>query len=142
MITNRRVYLSALRGEWIIRSEGRLAWAYTMEWVPLAVVERTNPQQTLVCYDTPEQRVCEVDRSARVAVGTVEVCVVDRGPHAFDQPVAQRLHTDTVGRQVLDRHLRGGRHGDRARDIGCAGANVALLATAVQQRGTAGVTPQ
>lgn len=70
MITNRRVYLTAVRREWVIEAEGRLAWAYTAEWVPLAVVERTIPQQTLLCYETAEGRVCEVDRSARVALGT------------------------------------------------------------------------
>lgn len=69
-ITNRRVYLTGLRREWVLEASGRLAWAYMAEWVPLAVVERTVPEETLLCYETPSGGVCEVDRSARLAIGT------------------------------------------------------------------------
>lgn len=70
LIGNRRVYLTGVRGEWVLEAEGRMAWAYTAEWVPLAVVERTIPEETLHCYQTPSGGICEVDRSARVAIGT------------------------------------------------------------------------
>lgn len=70
LIGNRRVYLTGVRGEWVVARGGRLALAYTAEWVPLAVVERTSERETLNCYPTPASTVCEVDRSVRVAVGT------------------------------------------------------------------------
>jgi hypothetical protein len=69
-ISNRRVYLTGLRGEWVIAAGDRLAWSYLAEWVPIAVVERTITQETLLCYQTPSGGICEIDRSARVAVGT------------------------------------------------------------------------
>lgn len=70
LITNRRVYLTGVRSEWVIEARGRLAWSYVVEWVPLAVVERTSSRETIECYPVPEGSLCEVDRSARVAVGT------------------------------------------------------------------------
>jgi opacity protein-like surface antigen len=70
LIGNRRVYLSGLRGEWVLQTGGRLALAYIAEWVPLAVVERTSAHETLNCYQAPRSTICEVDRSVRVAVGT------------------------------------------------------------------------
>ena len=70
LISNRRVYFTGVRGEWVLEANRRLAWAYTAEWVPLAVVERTIDHETVHCYDTPSGSICEVDRSARVAVGT------------------------------------------------------------------------
>jgi opacity protein-like surface antigen len=69
-ITNRRVYLTGLRNEWVLGARGRFAWSYLFEWVPVAVVERTVAGQTLHCDPTGTSSVCEVDRSARVAVGT------------------------------------------------------------------------
>lgn len=70
MISNRRVYFTGVRGEWVLEATARIALAYTAEWVPLAVVERTITQETLHCYQTASGGICEVDRSARVAVGT------------------------------------------------------------------------
>lgn len=69
LITDRREYLIGLRREWILDGDGAIALAYTAEWIPLAVVERTRPGETLTCYDTTTGRICERDRSARVAVG-------------------------------------------------------------------------
>jgi hypothetical protein len=69
-ISNRRVYFTGVRGEWVFKASSSLAWAYTAEWVPLAVVERTINHETLHCYQTASGGICEVDRSARVAVGT------------------------------------------------------------------------
>lgn len=70
LISNRRVYLTGVRGEWVLNASSRMAWAYTAEWVPLAIVERTISHETLHCYQTTAGGICEVDRSARVAVGT------------------------------------------------------------------------
>lgn len=70
LITDRRVYLTGVRSEWVMEAEGRLAWSYLVEWVPLAIVERKRSGETLNCYQTPTGRICEVDRSTRVAVGT------------------------------------------------------------------------
>ena len=70
LITGRRVYLTGLRSEWVIEAKGRIAWSYMVEWVPLAAVERTRSAQTLTCYPTESGRLCEVDRSAQLAVGT------------------------------------------------------------------------
>ncbi len=69
LITDRRVYLTGVRGEWILDAEGAIAWAYTAEWIPLAVVERMHGE-TLNCYTGRMGRVCERDRSTRVAIGT------------------------------------------------------------------------
>jgi hypothetical protein len=69
-ISNRRVYLSGVRGEWVFAARGPLAWSYLMEWVPLAVVERTSARETVNCHPTPTSQICEVDRSVRVAAGT------------------------------------------------------------------------
>jgi len=69
MITDRRVYLTGVRWEWILDAEGAFAWAYTAEWIPLAVVERTHGE-TINCYSSAVGRVCERDRSPRVAIGT------------------------------------------------------------------------
>lgn len=68
MITNRRVYLTGLRTEWVLGADRQFAWTYVFEWVPLAIVERTVRGETLHCR--PTDGICEVDRSARVAVGT------------------------------------------------------------------------
>ena len=70
LITDRRVYMVGLRREWVLDGDGRIALAYAAEWIPLAVVERKRPGETLTCYDTASGRICERDRSARVAVGT------------------------------------------------------------------------
>ena len=70
LITDRRVYMVGLRREWVLDGDGRVALAYAAEWIPLAVVERTRAGETLTCYDTATGRICERDRSARVAVGT------------------------------------------------------------------------
>lgn len=70
LITGRRVYLTGVRAEWILDGEGSVGWAYGVEWLPLAVVERTNPREVFACYDTATGRICERDGSARVAVGT------------------------------------------------------------------------
>lgn len=70
MISNRRVYLTGVRSEWVLDVSRHLAWAYLAEWVPIAVVERTIAQETLHCYQTTTGGICEVDRSARLAVGT------------------------------------------------------------------------
>lgn len=67
MITNRRVYLTGVRSEWVLEAEGRLAWAYLVEFVPVAIIERTRAGETLYCRPSG---VCEVDRSTDVAVGT------------------------------------------------------------------------
>lgn len=69
MISDRRVYLTGLRDEWVIEAEGRVGWAYTVEWIPLVVVERTRRGETLNCYETFHGRICERDRSVRVAAG-------------------------------------------------------------------------
>jgi hypothetical protein len=71
LITDRREYMLGLRREWILEGDGAIALAYTAEWIPLAVVERTRPGgETLTCYQTTTGRICERDRSARLAVGT------------------------------------------------------------------------
>ena len=70
MITNRRVYLTGLRNEWVLDASGRFAWVYALEWVPLAIIERTGPERTLHCRPTATGSTCEVDHSVRVAVGT------------------------------------------------------------------------
>jgi hypothetical protein len=69
-ISNRRVYLTGVRGEWVFARNDAVAWSYLAEWVPLAVVERTSASETLNCHPTPTSQICEVDRSVRVAVGT------------------------------------------------------------------------
>lgn len=69
-IGNRRVYLTGVRGEWVFARSSAVAWSYLLEWVPLAVVERTSANETLTCHPTPTSQICEVDRSVRVAVGT------------------------------------------------------------------------
>jgi opacity protein-like surface antigen len=69
-ITGRRVYLTGIRYERVIDAVGGFAWAYAAEWVPIAVVERTNSDETFLCYDSTVGRVCERDRSSRIAVGT------------------------------------------------------------------------
>ncbi len=97
--------------------------------------------QQRIAFAAAEREV-GVAGQARITGGAVEVHVIDRRQHAVDQPVAQRLHAGAVGRQALDRHLRGGGHRHSPGDIRCAGTDVAFLAAAVQQRHTAGVAPQ
>ena len=79
---------------------------------------------------------------AGITGGAVEVHVIDRGQHAVDEPIAQNLHASTVGGQTLGRHLGCGGHCDRSGDIRCAGTDVALLTTSVQQRHATGVAAQ
>lgn len=69
-IGNRRVYLTGLRTERLVAAAGPLAFAYTMELVPLAIVERTVGN-TENCVRNPEwwTFTCRYDRSARVSVG-------------------------------------------------------------------------
>ena len=69
-ITGRRVYLTGLKYERVFDATRGFAFAYAAEWVPLAVIERTHRRETLLCYDAEPGRVCERDRSSRVAVGT------------------------------------------------------------------------
>lgn len=70
LISDRRVYLTGVRGEWVFATRGAVAWSYLAEWVPLAVVERTSAGETLRCYPTATSELCEVDRSVHVAAGT------------------------------------------------------------------------
>lgn len=66
--THRRVYLTGVRGEWLLHALGPLAIAYGVELVPLAIVERTGPNSQ-TCRWTGRNLICRIDRSARVAVG-------------------------------------------------------------------------
>lgn len=85
-VTHRRVYLTGIRGNWLEAVAGRFAFAYTMELVPLAVVERTAPNSQ-TCYFRPTGvRVCRLDRSERVAVG------------AGGSPIGGRLYLNRAGR--------------------------------------------
>jgi lipid A 3-O-deacylase PagL len=68
-ITNRRVYVAGLRGEWVLGTAGSFALASTAELLPLVVVERTAPHETMTCYGKANTVICERDRSARLAVG-------------------------------------------------------------------------
>jgi hypothetical protein len=67
-VTNRRMYLTSLVANWVLSAEGGGAITYTMEFVPLAVIERTSPN-SVNCWDEPGFHVCRRDVSARVAVG-------------------------------------------------------------------------
>ena len=69
-IAHRRVYLTGLRTERLFAARGSFAVAYTMELVPLAVVERTGGN-TEKCRRNPDwvTFTCQYDRSARVALG-------------------------------------------------------------------------
>jgi hypothetical protein len=69
-ITGRRVYLTGLRLESVLRTTGPFALASTMELIPIAVVERTNANPRTCYTDRDSSRICEYDRSAEVAVGT------------------------------------------------------------------------
>ncbi|HYC51141.1 MAG TPA: hypothetical protein VEB19_08545, partial [Gemmatimonadaceae bacterium] len=46
LITGRRVYLTALRAEWVVNSGPHVAWGYVVEWTPLAVVQRVSRAET------------------------------------------------------------------------------------------------
>jgi hypothetical protein len=67
-VTNRRVYITGMRTGWVLSAEGSGAIAYTMELVPLAIVERTSPN-SVVCWQEPGVDICRRDVSARVAIG-------------------------------------------------------------------------
>jgi len=69
-IANRRVYLTGLRTERLFVAAGPFALGYTMELVPLAIVERTGGN-TEQCRRNPDWLTftCRYDRSARVSVG-------------------------------------------------------------------------
>ncbi|MEX2154977.1 MAG: acyloxyacyl hydrolase [Gemmatimonadaceae bacterium] len=68
-ITDRRVYLTGLRSENVLGAGRRIAVAYTMELVPLAIVERTAPNTQWCRHDQWGRHLCRFNRSARVAVG-------------------------------------------------------------------------
>ena len=70
MITDRRVYLTALRREWVINDGRQVAWSYVGEWTPIAVVQRMRQGETYTCHDDPGGRWCERDRSVQTAIGT------------------------------------------------------------------------
>lgn len=70
LITDRHVYLTGLRAEWVINTGRHVAWGYVAEWTPLAVVKRTNRAETYTCYETGRGRACERDASTVLAVGT------------------------------------------------------------------------
>lgn len=67
-VTGRRVYLSELRwaSPWI--DHKAIALAYTVDVMPLVIVERTDPNK-LICIDQVWRTLCHRDASARVAVG-------------------------------------------------------------------------
>lgn len=67
-VTNRRVYVAGIRGNWFRGAAGPVAVATTMEFVPLAIVERTAPSG-VTCRPTSTGEKCVRDASARVAVG-------------------------------------------------------------------------
>jgi hypothetical protein len=69
-VANRRVYLTGVRKEAVFAASGPFALAYTVELVPLAVVERTGAN-TQRCRRNPNlvTFTCQYDYSARVAVG-------------------------------------------------------------------------
>jgi len=68
-ITDRRVYLTGLRSEKVLGVGRRSAVAYTMELVPLAIVERTAPNTQQCRPYRWGHSLCRFNRSARVAVG-------------------------------------------------------------------------
>ena len=96
LITGRRVYLTALRAEWIINSNRHLAWGYVGEWTPLAVVQRVNRAETYSCYEGPGGRVCERDVSDQIALGT------------GISPVGLKMYLNPGGRTRPFAHAAGG----------------------------------
>jgi hypothetical protein len=68
-VSHRRVYLAGIRGNWIEELAGPFALAYSMEFVPLAVVERTGPNSRS-CFPLPTgNTACRLDYSHRLAAG-------------------------------------------------------------------------
>jgi hypothetical protein len=67
-VTGRRVYVAELRWTSPGFAKGPVELAYTLDLVPLVVVERTEPNR-LICFEEVWRTVCHRDASVRVAAG-------------------------------------------------------------------------
>jgi hypothetical protein len=67
-VTGRRVYVAELRWTSHGLAKGPVELAYTLDLVPLIVVERTEPNR-LICFDQVWRTLCHRDASVRVAAG-------------------------------------------------------------------------
>jgi hypothetical protein len=85
-VTNRRLYVTGIRATWLQVTSGRFGLAYTMELVPLAVVERTRPNSQRCWFTDTGLYVCRRDRSERVAYG------------AGGSPIGAKMYFNRTGR--------------------------------------------